>query len=79
MWDEFTDVMLSDLGPSLLVDLQELADATMNTSNNSYFFHIAHPSALDNLKAEERTKTTGRYHYMHYNMEPVSAFKIMYL
>lgn len=77
MWDEFTDVMLSDLGPSLLVDLQELADATMNTTNNSYFFHIAHPSALDNLKAEERTKTTGRYHYMHYNMEPVSAFKIM--
>ena len=77
MWDEFTDVMQSDLGPSLLVDLQELADATMNTSNNSYFFHIAHPSALDNLKAEERTKTTGRYHYMHYNMEPVSAFKIM--
>ena len=77
MWDEFTDVMLSDLGPSLLVDLQELADATMNTSNNSYFFLITHPSALDNLKAEERTKTTGRYHYMHYNMEPVSAFKIM--
>lgn len=77
MWDKFTDVMLSDLGPSLLVDLQELADATMNTTNNSYFFHIAHPSALDNLKAEERTKTTGRYHYMHYNMEPVSAFKIM--
>lgn len=77
MWDEFTDVMLSDLGPSLLVDLQELADVTMNTTNNSYFFHIAHPSALDNLKAEERTKTTGRYHYMHYNMEPVSAFKIM--
>lgn len=77
MWDEFTNVMLSDLGPSLLVDLQELADATMNTTNNSYFFHIAHPSALDNLKAKERTKTTGRYHYMHYNMEPVSAFKIM--
>ena len=77
IWDEFTDVMLSDLGPSLLVDLQELADATMDTKNNSYFFHIAHPSALDNLKAEERTKTTGRYRFMHYNMEPVSAFKIM--
>lgn len=77
IWDEFTDVMLSDLGPSLLVDLQELAEATMETKNNSYFFHIAHPSALDNLKAEERTKTTGRYRLMHYNMEPVSAFKIM--
>ena len=77
IWDEFTDVMLSDIGPSLLVDLQELAEATQQTANNSYFFHIAHPSALDTLKAEERTKTQGRYRFMHYNMEPVSAFKIM--
>lgn len=77
IWDEFTDVMLSDIGPSLLVDLQELAEATQQTTNNSYFFHIAHPSALDSLKADERTKTMGRYRYMHYNMEPVSAFKIM--
>lgn len=76
-WDEFTDVMLSDLGSSLLVDLQKLAEGTQDTKNNSYFFHIAHPSALDSLKAEERTKTTGRYRFMHYNMEPVSAFKIM--
>lgn len=77
IWDEFTDVMLSDIGPSLLVDLQELAEATQQSTNNSYFFHIAHPSALDSLKADERTKTMGRYRYMHYNMEPVSAFKIM--
>lgn len=77
LWDEFTDVMASDLGPSLLVDLQELAEATMNMNNNSYFFHIAHPSALDSIKAEERTKTQGRYCFMHYNMETVSAFKIM--
>lgn len=77
IWDEFTDVMNSSIGHSLLVDLQDLAESTQNLKNNSYFFHIAHPSALDNLKAEDRTKTTGRYHYMHYNMEPVSAFKIM--
>ena len=77
IWDEFTDVMLSDIGQSLLVDLQELAEATQDIKNNSYFFHIAHPSALDNLKAEERTKTLGRYKFMKYNMEPVSAFKIM--
>lgn len=77
IWDEFTDVMLSDIGPSLLVDLQELAEATQQSANDSYFFHIAHPSALDSLKADERTKTMGRYRYMHYNMEPVSAFKIM--
>ena len=77
LWDEFTDVMASDLGPSLLVDLQELAEATMSMNNNSYFFHIAHPSALDSIKAEERTKTQGRYCFMHYNMETVSAFKIM--
>jgi len=77
IWDEFTDVMSSDIGPSLLIDLQELAEATQTPNNNSYFFHIAHPSALDTLKAEERTKTMGRYRFMHYNMEPVSAFKIM--
>ena len=77
IWDEFTDVMHSDIGPSLLVDLQELAEATQLSTNNSYFFHIAHPSALDNLNTEERKRTIGRYHYMHYNMEPVSAFKIM--
>ncbi len=77
IWDEFTDVMKSDIGLSLLVDLQRLADETMNTENNSYLFFISHPSALNSLKAEERDKTKGRYLYMRYNMEPVSAFKIM--
>lgn len=77
IWDEFTDVMTSDIGPSLLVDLQRLADETMNAKNNSYLFFISHPSALNSLKAEERDKTKGRYIYMKYNMEPVSAFKIM--
>lgn len=77
IWDEFTDVMTSDIGPSLLVDLQRLADETMNTGHNSYLFFISHPSALNSLKAEERDKTKGRYLYMKYNMEPVSAFKIM--
>ena len=77
IWDEFTDVMTSDIGPSLLVDLQRLADETMNAENNSYLFFISHPSALNSLKAEERDKTKGRYIYMKYNMEPISAFKIM--
>lgn len=77
IWDEFTDVMKSDIGLSLLVDLQRLADETMNAENNSYLFFISHPSALNSLKAEERDKTKGRYLYMRYNMEPVSAFKIM--
>lgn len=77
IWDEFTDVMKTDYGLSLLVDLQRLADETMNADNNSYLFFISHPSALNSLKAEERDKTKGRYLYMRYNMEPVSAFKIM--
>ena len=77
VWDEFTDVMNSDLGPSLLVELQLLAEEAMNANNDSYFLFISHTSALDRLSAQERTKTIGRYHYIHYNMEPVSAFKIM--
>lgn len=77
IWDEFTDVMELEVGPTILGGMQELTETTMQTKNNSYIFLIAHPSALDKLKAEKRTRTTGRYHYMHYNMEPVSAFKIM--
>ena len=77
IWDEFTDVMDLEVGPTVLGGLQELTETTMQTKNNSHIFLIAHPSALDKLKAEKRTRTTGRYHYMHYNMEPVSAFKIM--
>jgi hypothetical protein len=77
IWDEFTDVMSSDLGLSLLVALQEIDERIMNSENNSYFFYISHPSALNSLTNAEREKTKGRYHYMGYNMEPVSAFKIM--
>ncbi|MBO4529016.1 MAG: hypothetical protein J5767_00080 [Paludibacteraceae bacterium] len=77
IWDEFTDVMTSPLGLSLLVALQQIDEQVMNSVNNSYFFYISHPSALNSLKIEEREKTKGRYHYMSYNMERVSAFKIM--
>lgn len=77
IWDEFTEVMTSSIGTRLLVQLQELAEAMMNAENGSYFLFISHPSALNTLKEEEREKTKGRYHYVTYNMEPVSAFKIM--
>ena len=77
IWDEFTDMMNSPVGQTILVALQEIDETVMNSENNSYFFYISHPSALNSLTEQERNKTKGRYHYMHYNMEPVSAFKIM--
>ena len=77
IWDEFTDVMRSDLGVPLLKILQEIAEDMMNPENDSYFLFLSHPSALNTLKEAEREQTRGRYHYVTYNMEPVSAFRIM--
>lgn len=77
VWDEFTEVMTSGIGTRLLVQLQQMAETMMSAENDSYFLFISHPSALNSLREEEREKTKGRYHYLTYNMEPVSAFKIM--
>ena len=77
IWDEFTDVMRSDLGVPLLKILQEIAEDMMNPENDTYFLFLSHPSALNSLKEAEREQTRGRYHYVIYNMEPVSAFRIM--
>ncbi len=77
IWDEFTEVMTASIGIKLLVQLQEIAETMMSSENDSYFLFISHPSALNSLKEEEREKTKGRYHYVPYNMEQVSAFKIM--
>lgn len=77
IWDEFTDVMRSDLGVPLLKILQEIAEDMMNPENDTYFLFLSHPSALNSLKEVEREQTRGRYHYVIYNMEPVSAFRIM--
>lgn len=77
LWDEFTNLLQMDIGPTVLVTLQEISERAMAQENDSYFLFISHPSALNSFKAEERTKTKGRYHFMKYNMEPVSAYKIM--
>lgn len=77
VWDEFTELMRSDIGLRLLNPLQEITEAFMNSDNDSYFLFITHPSAFNGLGTEESTKTKGRFHYIHYNMDTVSAFKIM--
>ena len=77
IWDEFTNICKSAIGESLLGKLQGVSEAMMSDQNDSYFLFISHPSALNLLNEEKRTQTIGRYHYVTYNMEPVSAFKIM--
>ena len=77
IWDEFTEIMTSSISKRLIVQLQKISEAMMNPENDSYFLLISHPSAILTLNEDEREKTKGRYHYEPYNMEPVSAFKIM--
>lgn len=77
LWDEFTDVMSDTIGISVLKALQTIAQKFANEENDSFLFLISHPSAFDKLSNEEIKQTDGHYHRMMYNMEPVSAFKIM--
>lgn len=77
LWDEFTDVMEDSIGISVLKALQTIAQKFANEENDSFLFLISHPSAFNKLGIEETKQTDGRYHRMKYNMEPVSAFKIM--
>ena len=77
VWDEFTVLMRSAVGLRLLTTLQEITEVFTNKDNDSYFLFITHPSAFNGLDEEEAKRTKGRYHYIHYNMGIVSAFKIM--
>ena len=77
LWDEFTDVMDDSIGISVLKSLQTIAHKFANEENDSFLFLISHPSAFNKLGNEEIKQTDGRYHRMKYNMESVSAFKIM--
>ena len=77
VWDEFTEVVRSGLGQSLLTDLQGIVEAGYGADKDVYLFLITHPSALEALNPKERMKTTDRYVKMDYDMETVSAFKIM--
>ncbi len=77
VWDEFTDVM-STIGTPALKALQTIAEEfAKGDNNNSYLFLISHPSAFDHMNNDQQKQTDGRYHKMQYNMEPVSAFRIM--
>ncbi len=76
LWDEFTDVM-NAFGQPVLKEMQAIAEKFANEENNSFICLVSHPSAFDKISSEEVKQTDGRYHRMKYNMESVSAFKIM--
>lgn len=77
LWDEFTDVMDDAIGIQVLKALQTIVQKFANEENDCFLCLISHPSAFNKLGVEETKQTDGRYHRMKYNMEPVSAFKIM--
>lgn len=77
IWDEFTDVMKDPIGLPVLKELQDVAERFMSEENDSYMFLISHPSAFNGIDSEQLKQTDGRYHRLKYNMESVSAFKIM--
>lgn len=77
VWDEFTEICTSAIGVKLLERIQEIVDTLMSTEHDTYFLLISHPSALYGLNEEKRNQTIGRYNHVTYNMETVSAFKIM--
>lgn len=77
IWDEFTDVMKDPIGLPVLKELQDIAERFMSEENDSYMFLISHPSAFNGIDSEQLKQTDGRYHRLKYNMESVSAFKIM--
>lgn len=77
VWDEFTEICTSAIGIKLLERIQEIVDTLMSTEHDTYFLLISHPSALYGLNEEKRNQTIGRYNHVTYNMETVSAFKIM--
>lgn len=76
VWDEFTDVM-REIGVQALKELQTIAEAFASGDNNSYLFLISHPSAFNHMNSDQQKQTDGRYHKEKYNMESVSAFRIM--
>lgn len=77
IWDEFTEIMTCSIALRLIVQLQEIVEVLTNSANDSYFLFISHPSAFNVLGKAQSDKTIGRFNYVTYNMEVVSAFKIM--
>lgn len=77
LWDEFTEVMEDAVGIPVLNALQGVSEKFMSAENDSFLFLISHASAFNTLDAEATKHADGRFHRMKYNMEPVSAFKIM--
>ncbi len=77
LWDEFTPLLELENSSGILEQIQDIAELSRN--KNVFLYLISHrrPSQTKNLAQEDIDKIRGRFHDIHYSMEPITTYHIM--
>jgi hypothetical protein len=77
LWDEFTPLLELENSSGILEQIQDIAE--LSRSKNVFLYLISHrrPSQTKNLAQEDIDKIRGRFHDIHYSMEPITTYHIM--